>query len=356
MVTHCIAEPLAGRTAAFESVESRRSLGRGLLVFTTYTALYLFTLVDALAPFSLWASLFFSVGNGLMISMLFIIGHDCQHRAFVPGRRWNLCLGRLAFLPCLHAGSLWRQAHNVLHHGRTNLKGADPVWAPMSMAEYRAASPARRLFERVCRSWAGPLFYYYAEFWPFTVLLPFSSEHRGKRLRHLGDSLFVLTGFASTIAAILVLGHALSPQRPIWLVLLLGWALPFAFWNYLGAVSFYLNHTHPDVPWFDEEDQWRSHGGALATTVHMKLPINVLPLYASCMAHTAHHDRPSTPIYALEIAQASLKQRNAKATLEYTFSIREYRRILAVCKLFDFERMCWADFSGKPTTPRLIPE
>jgi len=47
---------------------------------------------------------------------------------------------------------------------------------------------------------------------------------------------------------------------------------------------------------------------------------------------------------------------NAKATLEYTFSIREYRRILAVCKLFDFERMCWADFSGKPTTPRLIPE
>src|SRR4051812_4915060 len=173
-----------------------------------------------------------------MIAMLFIIGHDCQHRAFVPGQRWNAWLGRLAFLPCLHAGSLWRHAHNVLHHGRTNLKGADPVWVPMSMAEYRNASPARRLLERVYRSGAGPLLYYYAEFWPFTVLLPFSAEHRGNRLQHLGDSLFVLAGFAVTITAIVFMGHALAPQRPLWLVLALGWALPFAVWNYLGAFSF----------------------------------------------------------------------------------------------------------------------
>lgn len=341
--------------AASESYEKRRSLGRGLIVFGTYVALYLFTLVDALAPFPLWTNLFFSVGNGLMIAMLFIVGHDCQHRGFVPQRKWNVWLGRLAFLPCLHAGSLWRQAHNVLHHGRTNLKGTDPVWAPMSMTEYQAASPLRRLCERIYRSAAGPLIYYYAEFWPFTVFLPFSSEHRGKRLRYLGDSLFVLTGFTLTIATILTLGHGLSPQRPPWLVLLLGWALPFALWNYLGAVSFYLNHTHPDVPWFDKEDQWQQHGGPLATTLHLKLPINVLPLYASCMAHTAHHDRPSTPIYALEAAQAALKKQNASMTREYTFSIREYRRILAACKLFDFERMCWTDFSGTPTTPRLVP-
>jgi omega-6 fatty acid desaturase (delta-12 desaturase) len=42
--------------------------------------------------------------------------------------------------------------------------------------------------------------------------------------------------------------------------------------------------------------------------------------------------------------------------VDYMFSFAEYRRILRVCKLFDFERMCWTDFAGNPTTPRLIPE
>jgi omega-6 fatty acid desaturase (delta-12 desaturase) len=153
---------------------------------------------------------------------------------------------------------------------------------------------------------------------------------------------------------ILALGHALSPERPAWLLVLLGWALPFVLWNYLGALSFYLNHTHPDVPWFDQEAEWRRHGGALGTTLHLKMPIDVLPLYSACMAHTAHHHRPSTPIYHLGQAQLSLKQQSASRTHEYTFSIREYRRILAACKLFDFQRMCWTDFSGVRTTPCLV--
>jgi omega-6 fatty acid desaturase (delta-12 desaturase) len=354
LFTECAAQPLAAETAICHEGEER-SLARGLVVFGTYGLLYVLTLIDALGRLPLWANVLFAIGNGLMIAMLFIVGHDCQHRAFVPGRTWNAWLGRLAFLPCLHAGSLWRYAHHTLHHRRTNLKGVDPVWAPMSVAEFRAASPARRLLERIYRGAAGPLIYYYAAFWPFAVLLPFSPEHRGRRLRHLPDTLFVLAGFVLTLLAIVWIGHALTPERPIWLVLALGWVLPFAVWNYMAGVSFYLNHTHPDVPWFDREEIWSAHGTAIATTTDVTLPLNILPLYNASGAHAAHHERPATPIYELEAAQERLNRQQDGKTCEYTFTVPQYRRIVAACKLFDFERMCWTDFAGAPTSPRLIP-
>jgi omega-6 fatty acid desaturase (delta-12 desaturase) len=356
LISDWVAEPLADKAPTVaRSSSDARSLARGVFMFAVYASLYILTLADAVGPLPIWANIVFAIGNGFMIAMLFLIGHDCQHGAFVPGRRWNLRLGQLAFLPCLHGASLWRYAHHILHHGRTNLKGRDPVWSPMSLEEYRAASPGRRLLERVYRSAAGPLIYYYANFWPFVVLVPASDKLRGRRMRHLPDAVFVLTGFAITLIAIAWLGHALVPQRPWWLTLLLGWALPFAVWNYLAGFSFYLNHTHPDLPWFDDEDLWRKHGNPLTTTVSLKMPLNVLPLYASSMAHTAHHERPVTPVYALEAAQNSIRERNSSATREYVLSIREYRRIVKACKLFDFHRMCWTDFSGTPTSPRLIP-
>jgi len=338
-----------------QTAAERRSLARGLAIFGTYSALYALTLVDSLAPLALWANVIFAIGNGLMIAMLFIVGHDCQHGAFAPGRRWNLWIGRLAFVPCVHAGSLWRFAHNALHHCRTNLKGTDPVWVPMSVDEYRAASSVRRFLERIYRGPAGPLIYYYARFWPLTVLIPASADLRGKRLRHVPDALFALTGLAVTVSFVIWLGRVLTPDRPIWLVIVLGWALPFAIWNYLAGLSFYLNHTHPQLPWFADEELWRERGDAVNTTIHMKLPLDVLPLYSSSMTHTAHHECPTTPVYELSQVQQALKRERGAAVLEYTLSLGEYLRIVKACKLFDFQRMCWTDFSGRPTSPRLIP-
>jgi omega-6 fatty acid desaturase (delta-12 desaturase) len=225
----------------------------------------------------------------------------------------------------------------------------------MSLEEYHAASPARRLLERIYRSAAGPVIYYYAEFWPVAVLLPFSPSLRGKRLRHVPDALFVFAGFVLTLLLIIWLGHTLSPNRPVWLALGLGWVLPFLVWNYLAAFSFYLNHTHPELPWFPDEALWRKYARAGNTTASLRMPLNVLPLYASSMAHTAHHERPATPVYALEAAQDRLRAQNGAGMREYVLSVREDLRIVKACKLFDFGRMCWTDFSGTPTSSRLIP-
>jgi omega-6 fatty acid desaturase (delta-12 desaturase) len=347
LVPHQASSPAVLKRTPPQPVDPR-SLSKGLSILTVHVALYLATLIGAVAPLPTSANVGFAIANGVFIALLFIIGHDAGHGSFVPSRNLNAWISRVAFVPCVHAASLWRVIHNKLHHGRTNLKGVDSVWAPMSTDEYSNALPLRRGLERIYRGPLGPLIYYYLEFWIHRVLLPIAPEVRGEWKRHLPDSLFAIGGFLVTLIAIGVSGRAFNPERPLWLVLAVGWVLPFAVWNYLMAFTIYLNHTHPSIPWFRDEASWKRHRGVQADTASVVMPINIAPLYTKVMSHTAHHVRPSVPVYALAQAEAELKV-HEHGLLEYRLGLRQYRSIYRACKLFDFERMCWTDFSGKPT-------
>ncbi|HEX4304302.1 MAG TPA: fatty acid desaturase [Rhizomicrobium sp.] len=343
-------DAIAARLNAPAGVD-RRSLIRGLAIFAVYAVLYAVTLVESIADFPLWANLLFALGNGICIAMLLIVAHDACHGALVPGRRLNRWLGRIAFVPVVHSASLWRQVHNQNHHGRTNLKGVDPVWAPMGVKEYAAASPARRFVERVYRGAFGPFVYYVFDIWLAMMVLPLSKMTRKQWKRHLPDTLFVLGGFALTVAAIVFIGEALAPARALWLTLLLGWGIPYAVFSYLAAITVYLNHTHPDLPWFDSEETWSYHNGNVRGTAHVTLPLDIFPLYSEVMQHTAHHANPGVPIYALAGDQAKLKALFGHEVKQYLLTVGAYRHILKACKLFDFERMCWTDFAGNATGP-----
>jgi omega-6 fatty acid desaturase (delta-12 desaturase) len=172
-------------------------------------------------------------------------------------------------------------------------------------------------------------------------------EVRGRWKRHLPDSLFALAALGLTLMSIMIVGKALVPARPLWLLFLIGWAIPFTVWNYLMALTTYLNHTHPSIAWFDDEALWSRHQGNILGTAHVRMPINI-PLYTKVMAHTAHHDPTLTPVYVLLEAQAALKQLYGEV-IDYRLTLGEYRRIYSICKLFDFKRMCWTDFDGVPT-------
>jgi len=332
-----------------EHAVDRRSLRRGVSLLATHYALYFVTLAGALAPLPLAVNILSAAVNGVLIALLFIIGHDGAHGSFVPGRKLNLWIARVAFIPCVHSVSLWRVVHNRHHHGRTNLKGVDGVWAPMSKTEYDGAHPARRWLERVYRGPFGPLIYYYLEFWIHRTLLPLAPDVRGQWKRHLPDSLFAVSAFAVTLICIAVAGKMMVPARPLWMVLLVGWAVPFAVWNYLMAFTTYLNHTHPSILWFNDERMWMRHRGNLLDTANVRMPIDFAPLYTKVLAHTAHHYRMDVPVYALPEAQAELNEAH-DALIEYTLTPGAYRKIYRACKLFDFERMCWTDFDGVPTT------
>ena len=104
---------------------------------------------------ALWAKLLCGVAMGFTIGRLFIIGHDACHQSLTPHRGLNKWVGRIAFLPSLTTFSLWDIGHNVVHHGYTNLKGFDFVWAPLTREEFVKLSWMGRLLDRAYRSgWA----------------------------------------------------------------------------------------------------------------------------------------------------------------------------------------------------------
>jgi omega-6 fatty acid desaturase (delta-12 desaturase) len=328
--------------------EEKRKLSRGAGVFSVHFSFYVATLIAAIAPLPVALNLVFSIANGVLIALLFIIGHDAGHNSFVPGRLWNRWFARIAFVPCVHGVSLWRVIHNEHHHARPNLKGVDGVWAPMSPEGYKRASPMRQFLERVYRGAAGPVVYYYIAFWIHRVLFPLAPELRKEWCRHLPDSAFAFTGLIFTLAMIGVSGQALTPDRPLWLIFLTGWVIPFAVWNYLMGFTIYLNHTHPSIPWFDNEESWRRFRALAPDTASVVMPVNLVPLYTKVMAHTSHHVQTRVPVYLLPEAEEELKKGYSRL-LEYRLSVGAYRSIYKTCKLFDYERMCWTGFDGVPT-------
>ena len=328
---------------------TERSLGRGLTIIGAHYVLYLGTLVGAVAPFPIWLNLIFAVANGILIGLLFLIGHDTGHESFVPGRRWNRWLTRFVFTPCLHSRSLWDTVHNRVHHSYTNLKGYDNVWPPMSKAEYDSASWGRRALERFYRGPFGPLAYYWIEFWLKRLIVPLAPEMRKEWKKHLPDTLYVLGVGFGMVALIGVLGHVLTPERPLWQVLLVGWFIPFAVWNYLMALSIFLQHNHPKVPWFANREEWNFYGGNIRGAAHVDLPFDFLALFKWVMLHNAHHALPSVPLYHLTEAQNKLIEAYGEDVVRYKFTFGAYRAIYKACKLFDFERKQWTDFDGNPT-------
>ena len=336
-------------TADERAYVTGKSLGRGLRILGVHYVLYFVTLVGAVAPLPIAANLLFAIANGALIGLLFLIGHDSGHSAFVPGRTMNRWITRLVFVPCLHSRSLWDVVHNRIHHRYTNLKGFDYVWAPMSKQEFDASSPLRRGVERVYRSIFGPLIYYWIAFWIPKLVLPVSPEARDEWRRHLPDTLFVLLVGGGVVVGIGVLGSWLAPERALWLTMLLGWFMPFAVWNYLMALSIFLQHNHPEVPWFDNPGEWNFYRGNIRGTAHVDLPFDFLPLFKWVMLHHAHHALPSIPGYKLTEAQALLVEAYGEDVVRYRLTPGEYLKIVRACKLFDYERKQWTDFNGKPT-------
>jgi acyl-lipid omega-6 desaturase (Delta-12 desaturase) len=138
---------------------------------------------------AIWAKLLCGVAMGFTIGRLFIIGHDACHQSLTPHRGLNKWVGRIAFLPSLTTFSLWDIGHNVVHHGYTNLKGFDFVWAPLTREEFVKLSWMGRLLDRAYRSGWAPGLYYMIEIWWKKMVFP-SAKEMPTRRPHLCERQF----------------------------------------------------------------------------------------------------------------------------------------------------------------------
>ena len=94
------------------------------------------------------------VAAGLTVR-LFIIQHDCGHLSFFASPRANIVLGRLCSLFTFTPFANWRRQHAGHHSVWNNLdrrdSGVDIYSTCLTVAEYRALAPRRRLLYRLSR-------------------------------------------------------------------------------------------------------------------------------------------------------------------------------------------------------------
>jgi omega-6 fatty acid desaturase (delta-12 desaturase) len=158
---------------------------------------------------------------------------------------------------------------------------------------------------------------------------------------------FVALNHGVMIAAVIATGRTLDPAKPLWLIVVLGWVLPFLVWNWLIGIVIYVHHTHPTIPWFDDRTKWKAARAELFGTAHVRLPQPIHLLSNNIMEHNAHRMHPGIPFYHLATAQEQLR-RLTEGILFFKLGLESYLRIVRHCKLFDFERGCWTQFDERP--------
>jgi acyl-lipid omega-6 desaturase (Delta-12 desaturase) len=302
-----------------------------------------------LAGFSaapLWLRVATAVVAGLAIPSLFVIGHDAAHGAFTARRGVNALIGRVAFLPALHNFSLWRVAHNKLHHRVPNLRGRNS-WSPLSLAEYRGLSRRQKIRERLNRSILGFAPYYLTERWWRDKFFPRRHSPIQDRATAWRDFALLCLYFVTLIAALSWSGGTAS--------VLLGFVVPFLIWNMMMGATTYLQHTDRRAPWFASEAEWRESARDEEITVHLAVPRWYGLISHHVMDHPAHHLQPKIPLYRLAAAQTRLNELLGQRAVVARFSPRYLFDTVRACKLYDYDSRCWLDFVGNPTSESLVP-
>jgi omega-6 fatty acid desaturase (delta-12 desaturase) len=293
-----------------------------------------------------------SIFAGLKIANLATLGHDAAHGSLTPNARLNRILGTIAFVPGLTNWALWIYEHHKRHHPYTNGELPD-TYTPLSKAEYDALPRWRRAIKRLHRNPLGLGFapYYITERWWQVKLLPRAgvpAQYRGWAWRHFALLMVYLGAYLGLLAAAPLYSETGSAAA-----ILLGFVVPFYAWMELMSGSLYFQHTDPGIPWFKSETE-RSGHPAEAVTLHLAFPSWFSRYMHHVYDHAVHHVQPAIPSYRLHEAQLALNRLSPDRAVSRRFSFGLFWDTLRRCKLYDYERHCWLDFEGRPTTGPIL--
>jgi omega-6 fatty acid desaturase (delta-12 desaturase) len=266
--------------------------GRGaveLAITVLPFALAWFVMYWALAHHHLWLYALLLLPAAGFLIRLFLIQHDCGHRAFFANRTLNDWVGRVISVLTIMPYDHWRRGH-AIHHatsGDLSRRGIGDV-DTLTVAEYLARSRWTRFRYRAYRHPAvmfgvGPIFL-------FVLLnrLPAGFMHDGWRpwASTMGTNAAICALVGLLMWAVGVQAFLLV-QVP---VLLLGATA--------GVWLFYVQHQFADTYWATGE-RWNVHEAALHGSSHYDLPPVLKWFTANIGVHHVHHLCSQIPYYRL---------------------------------------------------------
>ena len=296
---------------------------------------------------------------GLVVSALFVLGHDAAHKALFK-KRW-LCdwVGRITMLPSMHIYSAWILGHNRIHHGFTVHQERDFVWHPYSPEEYKKLSRTKKLLHRLQWSFLGAGIYYMMEVW-WKKMIAFSAP--AKWVRDINrDRLFLIGGLSLGILSFYLFAVFFMDLSAVMTLAYAGWLvvkvmlIPWFLFNYVIGAVVYLHHIHPELKWHTHES-WTKFKAQMEGTMTFRVSPRVLNVFLhDIMLHVPHHVDMRIPFYNLDKAAKHIHDHYPGIVRDVPIRLRDYLRATRLCKLYDFESEIWLDYQGNSVTLHAAP-
>jgi acyl-lipid omega-6 desaturase (Delta-12 desaturase) len=272
--------------------DRRQSTLQILNTFVPYIALWVVLLYMIDKQYPVWVIFPLILLAALFLVRIFILFHDCTHSSFFASHRANAILGfffgLLAFTPFTY----WQHNHLTHHATFADLdnRGLGDVTV-MTVEEYHAASPLKRLAYRLYRN-------------PFVYLILgpgyfFLIDQRFTKGNARNDRISVAVTNASIIAIVLAADQTIGLRTYIAIqlpVILIAGAI--------GLWMFYIQHNFEGVYW-SRHEQWVQLKAALQGSSYYKLPRILQWFTGNIGFHHAHHVLPRIPNFKLQLIHDS---------------------------------------------------
>jgi omega-6 fatty acid desaturase (delta-12 desaturase) len=288
-----------GKTVWRESVAPHElpSMRRSLVDLATSVVPYLAltVLMYVCLEVSVWITLALAVPAAGFLLRTFIVFHDCTHGSFMPTKRGNRWVGRLAGLLVFQPFANWGHNHAV-HHGTAgdlDRRGTGDVMT-LTVEEYESRSWTGRLGYRLFRN---PLVMFgIGPIWSLMIGPRIWSSKQ--RIRQRNSILLTNLALAIVVGAI------------VWLVGFQAWLLvqmPVVILaGTLGVWMFYVQHQFEDAYW-ESSENWSYSDAALQGSSYLRLP-KVLQFFTGNIGlHHVHHLSAKIPNYNLQRAHDEIE-------------------------------------------------
>lgn len=238
-----------------------------------------------------WFLALLAILNGLFLSRIFIIQHDCGHQSFFKEKNLNKTVGLMCSVFTSIPYSYWAKAHDFhhAHNGQMEFRGIGDI-PTMTVEEFKNASFFQRLSYRVLRSDVGILFIAPVAYMLFSNRLPLYNLNKGwkKVQRSQVYNNLILLGIYIGFAFIFGFKAFLLVQ----LLNIVAFGI-IAFW------FFYVQHQHEEA-YKEWKENWDYLIASIKGSTYYKLPKLFQWLTGNIGFHHIHHLNPRIPNYNLE--------------------------------------------------------
>jgi omega-6 fatty acid desaturase (delta-12 desaturase) len=316
---------------------------RGMAYFLRDVTMYLALLVVLVLMSNVFVVAALEVVMALVVSGLFVVGHDAAHGALFKSKRMNSTVAHLAFLPSLHVYEGWILGHNRVHHPYTVRQGYDFVWHPATPEQFAALSWWRQAVHRAEWSWVGAGPYYIHQVWWKKMM---TGPNPARWVKAIRRDRWIVTAFIAGILALFTsIGVASGDSAAgiLWLDVRTV-VLPFlGFACFIGTMV-HVHHIAPEIRWW-KKAEWNKFKAQMQGTTVLRAPKGFNFFFHWIMVHVPHHVDMRVPMYHLEEAADAIEAAFPGSVIDKPLRFRDFVANSRACKLYDFDVGRWLTYA-----------